>query len=51
MLRERANEDLRDILEAQEKRIASLTGGEIKAAAITFFDLNNYARFVLKPQE
>ena len=49
LLRDRAGEDLRDILKPSEDRIRGLTGDKIKQAVKKYFNTQNYVRFVLLP--
>ena len=50
MLRDRAHEDLSDIVQASEHRIRSLRAQDLRDAALTYLNTQNYARFVLRPE-
>jgi zinc protease len=48
--REQAGEDITGLTDAYDAMIKNLTPASISAAARKYFDVNNYARFVLLPE-
>jgi zinc protease len=49
--RDAAGEDLAGLLGAYDAMIRNLTAGQVQAAARKYFDMNNYAKFVLLPEQ
>jgi zinc protease len=50
LARDQAHEDISGLLGAYDDMIKNLTGATIQEAARKYFDVNNYARFVLLPE-
>jgi zinc protease len=50
LARDAAGEDIAGLTTGYDQMIKNLTGAQIQAAAKKYFDTNNYARFVLLPE-
>jgi zinc protease len=50
LARDQAGEDIAGLLGPYDEMLKNITGARIQAAAKKYFDVNNYARFVLLPE-